>query len=475
MSHPPEHPKAKPPRPVRTHLVERHMARTPSPAPPEDTDDATLPGELDVVELPRIELRVEREGEPPHRTVFDGSQCRVGSHPSNELVLNDRRVSRFHCVLRRDSGSWRLSDSGSLNGTFLNNIRVRDADLPADLCHLRIGDSCVEVRALPTVNRERVPVRTNFGSLVGGSLPMRRLYSLIERVANSDTTVVIQGESGTGKELIATEIVERSRRAKGPFVVVDCGAIAPHLVESELFGHLRGAFTGADRDRAGAFESADGGTVFLDEVGELPLDLQPKLLRVLESRQVRRLGDSRTRKIDVRVIAATNRNLEREVNRGRFREDLFFRIAVVTIHVPPLRERLEDIPLLIDTMLAIMNATDQRSKFDQAMLADASSHDWPGNVRELRNWVERSVVLQQVAPAPTSQRQDSMTAPSIAVPFKAAKEQIVEAFERDYLIELLRWAEGRVGIAAQKAGIDRMYVYRLMRKHGIRHDGTMET
>ncbi|MFW5741556.1 MAG: sigma 54-interacting transcriptional regulator, partial [Myxococcota bacterium] len=230
----------------------------------------------------------------------------------------------------------------------------------------------------------------------------------------------------------------------------------------------------ADRERIGAFEAADGGTVFLDEVGELPLELQPKLLRVLESRQLRRLGDTRSRRVDVRVIAATNRNLEREVNHGRFREDLFFRLSVVTIQVPPLRERLEDIPLLIDAMLAHMHASDQRSVFTDEVLATAAEHNWPGNVRELRNWIERSIVLQHVQPAPLSQRHGSTESTTIETPFKIAKERVIAAFEQRYLSELLRWSEGKVSTAAAKAQIDRMYVYRLMRRYGIKHDGTPE-
>jgi len=463
---------------LRTHLVDLYRARVA--ANPDvhdaDADDATLPGKLDLVEVPRIQLIVEREADQPEsrRVLFDGSLCRLGSHPSNEVVINDRHVSRFHCSLRLERGAWRLSDSGSLNGTYLNGIRFRDADLPLEPCQLRIGDSQLTVRALEPVTRERVPVRTSLGQLAGGSLVMRQMYSLIERVASTDSTVVIQGESGTGKELIACELVSRSKRAQGPFVVVDCGAIAPELIESELFGHVRGAFTGAERDRVGAFESADGGTVFLDEIGELPVTLQPKLLRVLESRQVRRLGEGRPRKIDVRVIAATNRILEREVNRGAFREDLFFRLAVVTIHVPPLRDRLDDIPQLIDAMLGNMNAAHQRSAFGDEALATIATYDWPGNVRELRNWVERSLVLDHVEPAPVSKCRDAAPTATIATPFKVAKEQLIADFEQRYLTELMRWSGGKVGVAAQKAGIDRMYIYRLIQRHGLKRDGSFD-
>lgn len=462
---------------IRTHLVDLYKAKIEAnQAPDADGDDATLPGALDLVEVPRIQLIVELEASNPQstRVVFDGAVCRLGSHPSNELVIHDRRVSRFHCSLRLERGAWRLKDSGSLNGTYLNGIRFRDADLPLEPCQIRIGDSQLVVRTLEPVARERVPVRTSLGGIVGGSLVMRQMYSLIERIAGSESTVVIQGESGTGKELIAGEIVARSNRAQGPFVVVDCGAIAPELIESELFGHLRGAFTGAERDRVGAFESAEGGTVFLDEIGELPLALQPKLLRVLESRQIRRLGEGRPRKVDVRVIAATNRNLEREVNLGRFREDLYFRLAVVTVHVPPLRDRLDDIPRLIDAMLENMHAAHLRPTFGDDALSGVAAYDWPGNVRELRNWVERSILLGRIEPAPTSQRPSATPTATIATPFKIAKEQLIADFEQRYLTDLMRWSGGKVGIAAQKAGIDRMYIYRLMARHGMKRDGSFD-
>ncbi|MCU0691307.1 MAG: sigma 54-dependent Fis family transcriptional regulator [Polyangiaceae bacterium] len=461
---------------IRTNLVDPYTSQSRCCEAEQDAEDATLPGTLDVVQVPRIQIVVEREADRPEsrRVIFDGAVCRLGSHPSNELVLNDRRVSRFHCALRLERGVWRLGDSGSLNGTYLNGIRLRDVDVPHDPCSLRIGDSTLVVSALQPVAHERVLVRTSLGTLAGGSLAMRRMYALIENVAGTDSTVVIQGESGTGKELIASEIVKRSKRADQPFVIADCGAFAPELIESELFGHARGAFTGADRDRVGAFEAADGGTVFLDEVGDLPVALQPKLLRVLESRQIRRLGEVRARDVDVRIIAATNRNLEREVNRGAFREDLFFRLSVVTIHVPPLRERLEDLPLIIDALLERMQATLHRPAFSSDALASVAAYDWPGNVREVRNWVERSIVLHCVEPVPVPKGSAAGRAISISTPFKAAKEQVIAEFEQRYLTELMRWSGGKVGLAARKAGIDRMYVYRLMQRHGLKRDGTFE-
>jgi transcriptional regulator with GAF, ATPase, and Fis domain len=243
--------------------------------------------------------------------------------------------------------------------------------------------------------------------------------------------------------------------------------VSPTLIESELFGHVRGAFTGAERDRVGAFEAATGGTIFLDEIGELPLALQPKFLRALESREIRRVGDTKPRKVDVRIIAATNRDLEREVNKGRFREDLYFRLAVMKVHIPPLRERLEDLPLLIRGFLTTLRMLDRLRLFPPHVLEQLTAHEWPGNVRELRNYVERTVVLEE--PMPALQREPSPAADiDITVPFKLAKDAIVDAFERRYVSALLESADGNVSRAARSGALDRMYLHRLMQKHDLR-------
>jgi transcriptional regulator with GAF, ATPase, and Fis domain len=316
---------------------------------------------------------------------------------------------------------------------------------------------------------------------------MRRLFELIKRYAKSASPVLVEGESGTGKELIATEIVRHGGRADKPLVVVDCGAVSPQLIESELFGHVRGSFTGATRDRAGAFEAADGGTVFLDEIGELPLDMQPKLLRALEQREVKRVGENRVRKVDVRVIAATNRQLEREVNSGRFREDLYYRLSVLTLRVPPLRERLDDLPFLVEHFLDERDAGDKASLFTPEVYEEMRCHDWPGNVRELRNYVERRVVLEHHVGSlgsghPGSHpgaetRSEPPKAPraiDVDLPFKEAKDQVIADFERAYLAELLRWAGGNVSKAARKAQLDRMHLHRLFQRHGLRSPGPLE-
>jgi DNA-binding NtrC family response regulator len=432
---------------------------------------ATVRQLLETVAIPRLSLTVEREcGKAVSRAIFyDGDLCRLGTHSSNDLVLADPAVSRFHCRMMREDGSWRLCDLGSRNGTKLEGVRIRDADVPADAT-LILGDSTVRVRAVDAAEQAVVPMIPAFGQLAGTSVPMRKLFALLEKVAPSDINVLIAGESGTGKELVANEIVQRSPRADKPFIVVDCGAISPNLVESELFGHMRGSFTGADRDRLGAFEAAEGGTVFLDEVAELAVELQPKLLRAIEAREVRRVGENRARKVNVRVVSATNRDLEREVNRGRFREDLYFRLAVMTVHVPSLRERLDDIEILIRVFLQALAAVDEERLFTPAVLADMRRHDWPGNVRELRNYIERTVVLQNAAPAFRRGAGAPGGAPpaDIAAPFRIAKDAAVDAFEISYLSALLAAAGNNMSKAARMAGMDRMYLHRLVQKHGLR-------
>jgi transcriptional regulator with GAF, ATPase, and Fis domain len=433
------------------------------------------------IELPRLNVEVERiAGHAASTThVFDGDLCRIGSHPSNELVLDDPTISRFHCRIVREGGAWKVVDTGSRNGTRIGGVKILVAELEGSVT-IEIGDSLLRVRAGLEGEGKSVPVVPSFGAIVGQSAAMQQLFAVLERVAASDIDVLVQGESGTGKELVAAELVGRSPRADKPLVVVDCGSISPALVESELFGHVRGAFTGADRDREGAFEAADGGTLFLDEVGELPPELQPKLLRALEAREVRRVGTTKPKRIDVRVIAATNRDLEREVNRGRFREDLYYRLAKVGVRVPPLRDRLEDIPLLVRSFIAQVGKGSRL--FSPAVLAEMQRYDWPGNIRELKNYVERGVVLEDVpSPRNRSGTMLAVRAPSVAeetdaaqqaleahTPFRVAKEHAIAAFERSYIGPLLDKCSGNMSKAARLARMDRMYLHQLAQKHGFR-------
>ncbi len=432
---------------------------------------------------PRLTLIVERESDnPASRTVVhEGDACRIGTHPSNDVTLDDPAVSRFHCRLVPDALGWRVEDSGSLNGTWVGGLRVQSALVPAEAA-LCVGQSVIRIRIAADAPRKTlVPMMPSFGAIQGTGRAMRKLFAVLEKVAASDINCFIHGESGSGKELVATEIVQRGARAEKPFVVVDCGAISPNLIESELFGHVKGAFTGADRDRVGAFESADGGTVFLDEIGELPLEVQPKLLRALEQREIRRVGETRPRKVNVRVIAATNRDLEREVNKGTFRGDLYFRIAVISVRVPPLRERIEDLPHLIRGFLDALGAADSEHLFPREVIEELSNHEWPGNVRELRNYVERSVVLQTArmsipppplsvvsgGPTPVDGRVDVREV-DVRVPFKVAKDALVDGFERAYIRAVLQATGGNMTKAARMAGIDRMYLHRLVQKHASR-------
>ena len=311
--------------------------------------------------------------------------------------------------------------------------------------------------------------------MLGKSAPMRRCFSLLEAAAGCDATVLLEGESGTGKEVAAESVHRLSARAAGPFVVVDCGAIAPNLIESELFGHEKGAFTGAAAAHAGAFERSDGGTLFLDEIGELDAALQPKLLRFLEKREVRRVGGTQAKKVDVRVVAATNRRLEQMAQEGGFREDLFYRLAVIRVELPPLRGRREDVPMLALELAARMRpGVDPASWLDARTLEVLSSYPWPGNVRELRNVLERLAALPDARPellldpaAGASVSADPLNALE-GLSYHDAKERILDAFERRYVADVLAKENGVVARAAQRACVPRQTFFRLIRKHGLK-------
>jgi two-component system, NtrC family, response regulator GlrR len=300
------------------------------------------------------------------------------------------------------------------------------------------------------------------------------VFETLERAAASDATVLLEGETGTGKEISAEAVHRGSRRRDKPFLVIDCGAIPPQLLESELFGHERGSFTGAVSSRQGVFEAASGGTVFLDEIGELSIDLQPKLLRVLERREVRRIGTNQHVPVNVRLVAATNRGLREQVAANKFRSDLYYRLAVVEIRLPPLRERISDLPLLVEHIARTMGPLDAdttRTIHSGDFLARLARHDWPGNIRELRNHLERCVALREFTP-PQTRMTSTMPTPENAAgvgrPLREARDEWVNSFEKRYLEELLRVNDNRVSVAARSAGVDRIYFYRLLWKHGLR-------
>jgi DNA-binding NtrC family response regulator len=460
--------------------------------------------------------------DPAQEWTFDKEEVRIGSMEDNDVVLGDDTVSRYHCRITQEDNGYVLLDQRSTNGTFVNKVRIREAFLkPGSI--VSVGQSQLRFNAREE-EVEIVPSRSDrCAGLIGGNARMREIYSIIEKIAPTATTVVIDGETGTGKEVVAQAIHSLSPRKPNELVVFDCGAVPPNLIESELFGHEKGSFTGAVMTRQGLFEQADGGTLFLDELGELPLDLQPKLLRALEQREVRRVGSAKASKVDVRIIAATNRNLEDEVRAGRFRQDLFYRLSVVRLHLPALRNRADDIPLLIQHFLdhgafnRKPNAPSVRNVARDAVAA-LQTYPWPGNVRELVNVVERAVsfcdtdtielsdlpdyVRAAKAPPkePSAQRR-ATTAPASAitgstptvsmnpnapappppeellaegVTFKDAKERWVASFERDYILQLLRRNNGNISHAARAADIDRKYFRKLMKKYDIEAAGVDE-
>ena len=399
-----------------------------------------------------------------------GDRCSIGSHPRNDLVVDDPTVSRFHCEVVIDDGGVHVRDLQSRNGTVLDGVLVRDAFLRAGSL-LRLGKTVLQFDLGVEINRLPLSEATQFGTLAGVSAPMRAAFAMLACAAESEATVLLEGETGTGKSQAARSIHREGPRRDGPFVVVDCGAILGNLLESELFGHEKGAFTGASERRVGAFEEASGGTLFLDEIGELPLDLQPKLLRAIETREVKRVGSNAHRPVDVRVIAATNRELRTEVNLGRFRADLYFRLAVITIAMPPLRQRPDDIPALVEELLTSLRAPPEQAELLRApaFLAKLRHAAWAGNVRELRNYLERCIVLRSLFPV--AEREEEAAADDFVVdpaaPYAGERDRVLAEFERRYFRGLLRLHDGKVARAADAAGIARAYLYRLLRRHGI--------
>ena len=391
----------------------------------------------------------------------------IGSADEADLTLPDPTVSRLHAhVDIRTDGAW-VRDAGSKNGTWINGVRVESARLEHGVV-LRVGstDLFAAYDAEPTAVK-LWPV-ASFGPMVGSSAAMRQLFVKLDLAARSDGTVVLTGETGTGKELAAMAIHGASPRASAPFSTIDCGAIAPSMLDAELFGWGEDGLAGARGARAGAIEAADGGTVLLDEVGELPIELQPKLLRVIESRTLRRLGENEPRRVDVRFLAATHRDLREMVNDGTFREDLYFRLAVLPIHVPPLRERLDDIPLLIERFAP----EEMRDRIGPEVLGQLAARPWPGNVRELRNVVERALAFGDAVPIREllgTAEADPADFPSVPLdePFHEVRARWLDHLEREYVSGLLKKHQGNMAQVARAAGLNRSYLYRLVKKHGL--------
>jgi DNA-binding NtrC family response regulator len=406
------------------------------------------------------------------------SPLTVGSGGGSSVLLSDPTISRKHLGIDPGPTGLVLRDLGSTNGSFVQGARFNELTL-AFGTEVTIGKTVLKY--LP--DEEEVDLapsdKENFGTLVGRDPKLRRLFRVLDDVAATEATVLIEGETGTGKELLAEEIHRHSPRRDGPFIVFDCGAVPDELIESALFGHVRGAFTGAVTDRPGAFEEADGGTLFLDEIGELAPGVQPALLRALDKQSVRPVGGSTYTRASVRVVAATNRNLRAEIAARRFREDLYYRVAVVRMVVPPLRDRPDDIPLLVQHFMGHFcgGRTLEVSREDLERLR---RHDWLGNVRELRNVMERACALSHGTQLEIDEALDERPgagaagavgvpgAVDVDLPFKEAKARVIEAFEREYIRTLLKRHEGNLSAASRSAEIDRKHLRELLRKHGLR-------
>ncbi len=458
-----------------------------------------------------------------------GDSLVLGRGKACHLRLHDPNVSRRHVKISMVSGGVEVQDLGSRNGIGYLGRQIHGARLPLG-ARIQVGGCTIDILPLENDVTFRASQRERYGGLVGGSLPMRRLYALLEALEGSDAPVLVQGETGTGKELVARAIHAHSARRDRPFVVIDCSNVPGDLTDSELFGHRRGSFTGAVADHPGAFQAAHGGTVFLDEIGELAPALQSKLLRVLESGEIKRLGDVQHRRVNVRILAATNRRLDGEVSSGRFRQDLYYRLVVVQVDLPPLRDRPEDIPVLARHLLRqLTRGSPPEDLLSPEVEESLLRHEWPGNVRQLRNTLQRMLTVPTAdltPPAPlatpmpevaiqaaASQRppapqpiMPTATVPSrscepsaitarsrpptsvhptgypsddaipshvtlhapLDAPYRDAKEQLVTAFERRYLEHLWAQVDGNVSEAARRAGLDRKYLRTLLRKHGIR-------
>lgn len=493
----------------------------------------------------RCQLAVLSGPETGRIVDVDHTPFLVGKGEECDLVLTEPTVSRTHFSIESEQGAFVIRDLSSTNGTWIDQFRIKEAWLRPGTV-LRAGQA--QLRFEPVFKPMEIAPSSDerFGGLVGRSVRMRQIFTLLERIAQTEATVVIFGETGTGKSAVAQAIHDNSARKSGPFVTVDCGAIAENLIESELFGHEKGAFTGAERLRQGALERAQGGTLFIDELVDLRLDLQPRLLRVLEEREVRRVGGNQAIKLDVRIIAASRFDLWREVQEKRFREDLYFRLAVFTLPLPSLRERSEDIPLLASAFARSIKGGDRLiQRMTPDVVEKLKRHPFLGNVRELRNVVERAVALDtaptemlgsaiglpelslspiaahpsshaptstpsaspafqappptptapipvarvphaphvpaaiDLGPMPSSSSANASSANPAKVslvadcemPFKEAKEQLLDAFEAAYIKRLVErmstGSGGNVSAIARAAGIDRKHLYTLMKKHNL--------
>jgi DNA-binding NtrC family response regulator len=415
------------------------------------------------------------DGPDAGRAARLGPRCVVGTEAGCDLVLTDDRVSRRHLEVVSIEGRYAIRDLGSRNGTYYEGSRVTEASVSVGST-LKLGRTFVRLAPLSEPLDLPASQSRRFGELVGESLALREVFAVLELASKSEVTVLLEGETGVGKELAARALHDESARRRGPFVALDCSALPETLVESELFGHVRGAFTGASRGRQGAFVRADGGTLFLDELDSVPVPVQARLLRAVEERTVRAVGSDTEQRVDVRLLAASRRDLSALVTTGAFRADLFYRLSVVRVRIPPLRGRREDIAPIVAELLA-RRGMREPGAIEGPNLERLFAHDWPGNVRELRNVVDRALALSpgastfaelRVSVPDASLTADDGLAVRTDLPFHEAKELVVSTFERRYLADLLARHEGNLSAAARAAGLDRKHLRRLADQHGLR-------
>lgn len=423
------------------------------------------------VSVPVVHVRLSGPNRPSQSVQLGVEPVLVGSTPDCDIVVNDPYVSRRHCALTLTDKGVVVRDLGSRNGIWVQSVRVYEALIPAG-GSVQMGGLSLTIDVAGEPTRVMLSASTAFGAAVGKSVAMRVLFARLERVAKTDEPVLLLGESGTGKELLARAIHESSPRSPGPFVVFDCAAVSPSLVESELFGHQKGAFTGAHAARTGLVEAARGGTLFLDEIGELPLDLQPKLLRMLENRTVRPVGSNDVHPVDVRIVAATHRDLPARAAAGEFRADLYYRLAVAEVRIPALRDRRDDIPLLVERLLAAREPPATLADLPPNTLPMLMAHNWPGNVRELRNMLARIMLFQAsdvLTPPPEPEpRPDAPSDMRLDIPYHAAKEAILSDFDRRYAAMQLQAHGGNVSSAARAMGVSRQFLHKLIALYGLR-------
>lgn len=432
----------------------------------EDVSTVVRPPRAPVASISVFALAVTDGPDRGQRFSLDDKPARVllGQGPACELRLSDPEVSRRHAAFESDDRALRLTDLGSTNGTFVNGVKVNDAQLFGGEV-IRMGATTLRLELVERSRTIALSERDRFGRMLGGSVEMKRLYPLCERLASVNIPVIIEGETGTGKEVLAEAIHETGPRAAGPFMVFDCTQVPGNLVESELFGHERGSFTGAVGTRKGIFEQAEGGTLFIDEIGELELPLQSKLLRAIQRNEIRRVGGDRWISVNARVLAATRRDLDREVQAGRFRDDLFFRLAVGRIELPPLRRRHGDIRVLAE---AFWRDHGGKDALPYDLLCRWEAYEWPGNVRELQNEVSRRAALGDLAEPSFADQKASSGKPdekqdiieevlAMKLELGRARERVVAEFERRYIERIVAEHDGNVSHAAAASGLAHRY------------------